>query len=210
MSRRRVDNLLGLAVLSVLFSRPMHPYEIARELRVRGKDEDMEIKWGSFYTVVRNLEKHGLIEARASSRQGARPERTVYGITGAGREELEDWTRELIAVPRPERPSFKAGLSVLGGLGPDEAATLLERRLLALQTRIAGQQASLERDRQQVPRLFLIESEYDLTLLEAEAAWIRGLLQELRDGSFPGLEEWRAFLGHADDVDGAEAGRPMA
>jgi DNA-binding PadR family transcriptional regulator len=193
MTKRRVDNLLGLAVLSVLFTRPMHPYEIARELRERGKDEDMEIKWGSFYTVVRNLEKHGLIQAQASSRQGARPERTVYAITGSGREELEDWTRELIAVPRREHPSFEAGLSVIGGLGPKEAERLLARRLDALGERIAAQRESLERDRQTVPRLFLVESEYDLALVEAEAAWVGRLLREFRDGSFPGLAEWGAY-----------------
>lgn len=206
MAKRRVDNLLGLAVLSVLFTQPMHPYEIARELRERGKDEDMEIKWGSFYTVVRNLEKHGLIEARDSSRQGARPERTVYGITDAGRAELRDWTRDLIMTPRREHRSFTAGLSVLGGLGPDEAAMLLEQRLLTLEEQIAGQRKSLERTLQGVPRLFLIEAEYGLAAAEAEAEWVRGLVREFQDGTFPGLGEWRTFIQGRD----AEAGGAMA
>ena len=35
---------------------------MASVLRSRGKDLDMPIKWGSLYTVVGNLEKHGLIE----------------------------------------------------------------------------------------------------------------------------------------------------
>lgn len=206
MAKRRVDNLLGLAVLSVLFTQPMHPYEIARELRERGKDEDMEIKWGSFYTVVRNLEKHGLIEAGDSSRQGARPERTVYGITDAGRAELRDWTRDLIMTPRREHRSFTAGLSVLGGLGPDEAAMLLEQRLLTLEEQIAGQRKSLERSLQGVPRLFLIEAEYGLAAAEAEAEWVRGLVREFQGGTFPGLGEWRTFIQGRD----AEAGGAMA
>ena len=45
----------------------------------------------------------------------------------------------------------------------------------------------------QIPRLFLIESEYHLALRRAEAEWIRGLLTEFTDGSFPGMREWRHF-----------------
>ncbi|HZC27992.1 MAG TPA: PadR family transcriptional regulator, partial [Actinopolymorphaceae bacterium] len=72
--RRKVGNLLALAVLSAVVERPMHPYEMASVLRERGKDNDMKIKWGSLYTVVQNLEKHGLLEATESMRQGGRPE----------------------------------------------------------------------------------------------------------------------------------------
>lgn len=66
--RRKVGNLLALAVLSALVQRPMHPYEMATTLRAWGKEQDMEIKWGSFYTVIRNLDKHQLIEAVESPR----------------------------------------------------------------------------------------------------------------------------------------------
>ena len=43
MKRRKVSNLLGLAVLSALMHRPMHPYEMASALRGLGKDQDVEI-----------------------------------------------------------------------------------------------------------------------------------------------------------------------
>jgi DNA-binding PadR family transcriptional regulator len=191
--RRRVGNLLALAVLSALLTRPMHPYEMASVLRGRGKDRDMAIKWGSLYTVVGNLERHGLVEAAGTSRQGARPERTAYRITAAGRDELEDWVRELVSVPETEPSRFKAGLSVLGVLAPDEAARLLRRRVERLQERITAGRAALAEDAREVPRLFLIESEYDLALAEAEAAWARALLEELTTGSLPGLDQWRAW-----------------
>ena len=45
----------------------------------------------------------------------------------------------------------------------------------------------------QVPRLFLIESEYHLALRRAEAEWIRNLLKEFTDGSFPGIREWQHY-----------------
>ena len=50
---RPVTNLLGLAVLGTLAQRPMHRYEIATTIREQGKDDDMGVKWGSLYTVVK-------------------------------------------------------------------------------------------------------------------------------------------------------------
>ena len=111
--RRKVSNLLALGVLSVLMAgRPMYPYEMANLLRRTGKERDLNIKWGSFYTVVRNLEKHGFIVATGSDRERGRPERTSYTLTGAGQAELRDWLRELVAEPEAENPRFGAALSV--------------------------------------------------------------------------------------------------
>ncbi|MFI6267060.1 PadR family transcriptional regulator [Micromonospora sp. NPDC051006] len=191
--QRKVGNLLALAVLSALAQRPMHPYEIATTLRAWGKDQDMEIKWGSFYTVVRNLDRHGLITAVESVRAGRRPERTVYQISDAGRAELVDWARELVSTPEPEHPRFRAGLSVLAVLHPDEAAELLRQRLELLEEGIRAGRDALTEHLRQIPRLFLVESEYDLAIREAEATWIRALLAELRAGTYPGLDQWRAF-----------------
>ncbi|MFI6920074.1 PadR family transcriptional regulator [Nonomuraea spiralis] len=191
--RRPVGNLLALAVLTIAVQRPMHPYEMASVLRSRGKDQDMPIKWGSLYTVVRNLAKHGLLEAVESGRQGARPERTVYRVTEAGRREAEDWTRELLSTPQREPSSFEAGLSVMGGLRPDEVATLLRQRSHLLAERIEDARRTLAEEQGEVPRLFLIESEYALAMLEAQAAWVQSLLTELSEGTFPDLDAWRAF-----------------
>ncbi|WP_242894022.1 PadR family transcriptional regulator [Actinomadura litoris] len=190
--RRKVGNLLALAVLSTVTARPMHPYEMASLMRARGKDRDIDIKWGTLYTVVRNLEKHGFLAVEGSVREGARPERTVYRITDAGREELADWVRELVAVPERESPRFVAALSVLGALGPDEASELMRRRLGTLEREIAEQDAALA-DAADVPRVFLIESEYELAMRRAEAAWVRALLADIADGTLQGLDLWRAF-----------------
>jgi DNA-binding PadR family transcriptional regulator len=191
--QRKVGNLLALAVLATVVERPMHRYEMASVMRVRGKDRDMNIKWGSLYTVVQNLEKHGFVEPIEVTRQGARPERTVYQITGAGRRELVEWTRELVAEPVTEHTRFVAGLSVLAALAPDDARAALAQRLDRLTELIAAQRATLTAARADVPRLFLIEDEYRIALAEAEAGWIGSLLDELSSGTFPGLDAWRRF-----------------
>jgi DNA-binding PadR family transcriptional regulator len=189
--RRKVSNVLALAILSTLSMRAMHPYEMASIMRARGKDEDMPIKWGSLYTVVQNMEKHGLIRATGSVRRGGRPERTVYEITDDGRNELVDWVRELLVEPVREQPRFEAGLSVIGALGPDEVIDLLGQRLAKLDKQLAERRVELAEA--PVPRVFLIEAEYDLAIRQAEADWVRGTLKEFTDGTFPGLDMWRTF-----------------
>jgi DNA-binding PadR family transcriptional regulator len=191
--RRKVANLLALSLLSLLTERPMYPYEMASMLRQRGKDNAIKINWGSFYTVVQNLEKHGFIEAVEVAREGRQPERTTYQITDAGRAELNDWLRELLSVPEREHTSFEAALGESAGLAPDELIDLLRQRLAALEKANCQIEAELETVRAQIPRLFLIESEYYLTLRRAEEEWVRGLLKEFTDGTFPDLDAWRRF-----------------
>ncbi len=187
---RPITNLLGLAVLGTLAQRPMHRYEIATTIREQGKEDDMAVKWGSLYTVVTSLEKHGFVEATGTERDGARPERTIYRITDAGWAEMVEWTRELLATPLAEHPSFAAGLSSLSAVPPDDAIAALEIRLAKLRATVDYRRAMLA-TYTQVPRLFLVEDEYGIAMLDAEATWVAGLIADLRDGSRPDLAEWR-------------------
>jgi DNA-binding PadR family transcriptional regulator len=191
--RRKVSNLLALALLTLLTERPMYPYEMAAALRQRGKDQAIKINWGSLYTVVQNLEKYGFIEAVEVAREGKQPERTTYQITDAGQGELKDWLRELLSVPEREYTRFEAALGDSAVLPPDEFIDLLQQRLDALEVANAEHQAGLDALVGTIPRLFLIESEYYLAQRRAEAEWVRGLLKEFTDGTFPGINAWRHF-----------------
>jgi DNA-binding PadR family transcriptional regulator len=191
--RRKVSNLLALSLLTLLTQRPMYPYEMAATLRERGKDNAIKINWGSLYTVVQNLEKYGFIEAIEVVREGRQPERTTYQITDEGRAELQDWLRELLSVPEREYTRFEAALGDSAVLPPDELIDLLQQRLGTLEAANAGHQAELDALTNQIPRLFLIESEYYLAQRRAEAEWVRELLKEFTDGTFPGIDAWRRF-----------------
>ena len=45
-------NPLALAVLALLFERPMHPYEMAATLKQRHKEDSIKLRYGSLYTVI--------------------------------------------------------------------------------------------------------------------------------------------------------------
>lgn len=191
--KRKVANLMALAVLATVVERPMHRYEMASVMRARGKDRDMDVKWGSLYTVVQNLEKNGFVEPVEVTRQGARPERTVYRITEAGRRELVEWTRELISEPETEHTRFIAGLSVMIVLAPDDAIALLRKRIVRLSEQIDAQRAMVADVGAEVPRLFLVEDEYRIAMAVAEVEWTRSLVDGLSSGSFPMLDVWQRF-----------------
>lgn len=191
--RRKLSNPLALAVLTTLWQRPMHPYEIAQTLRAQGKDASLKINYGSLYTVVQNLQKHGFVEVTDVEREGNRPERTVYGVTEAGREEMSEWLSDLIAVPAKEYPIFETALSLMGALPPDEVVRLLEERLTTLEVQVASARGALNKLHETLPRIFLVETEYELHMVEAQTEWVRGFLEEIRTGSLPGVEGWRHF-----------------
>lgn len=187
--RRRVSNPLALAVLTCLSERPMHPYEMASTMRDRGKERSIKLSYGSLYTVVDNLAKHGLIQAQEASREGRRPERTAYRITDEGAAELQDWLIELLGTPVKEYPQFEAALSEITVLSPAQVLEVLRHRVKALEQALAGERAEVA-GLPWLPRLFLLETEYHISMVQAELAWVRGLVQEFEDGSFPLLKEW--------------------
>ncbi|UNO43707.1 PadR family transcriptional regulator [Streptomyces sp. MST-110588] len=177
--------------MALLSERPMHPYEIARVLRVRGKEHSIKINYGSLYTVVQNLEKHGYVEPVGTQREGRRPERTLYGLTPAGHEEMHDWLADLVAVPVREFPAFATALSLLMVLPMDEACALLDERAATLEGQLASVQGALANFADGLPRLFVVETEYQMHMIRAEIDWIRGFREELEHGAISGAEEWR-------------------
>ena len=182
MPPRRVRNLLALAVLSYLSRGPKHPYELGRTLRENDDGRSIKFNHGSLYMVVGQLEKAGFVAAQGSDREGNRPERTVYAITDDGRAELHDWLRELVETPEHEYPSFVAALSLIGALGPDEAVELLGRRLERLAAQRAEIRALIDGTLAAgVHPLFVVEEEYRIALLDADAAFVDGLVERITD-----------------------------
>ena len=192
MAKRRVSNLLALAVLACVAERPMHPYEISTTLRTRGKEQSIKLNFGSLYSVVESLTKHQLIEAQETVREGKRPERTIYAITPAGRAEFEDWLAELLSTPTKEYTSLEAALSLVAGLAPDEAVRLLTARAARLRMDIGAVDGGLAYTREMgLPELFVVEEEYRKALMEAELAFVTRLASRIEKDELGGTAWWR-------------------
>ena len=99
-----------IAVLGTLREAPMHPYQMQRLLRHRHKDEILALKRGSLYHAIGRLERAGLIEQTSTSRDGRRPERTVYRLTAPGRDAFLAALRSIVSTPRRESSEFMAAM----------------------------------------------------------------------------------------------------
>ena len=200
--KRKVGNLLALAVLSYLTQRPMHPYELSRTLRKQDDARSIKFNHGSLYMVVGQLAKAGFIAEQETTREGQRPERTVYALTDSGRHEFRDWMRELVEYPQHEYPHFVAALSLIGALAPSEVLKLLRRRL----DRLAEQRVEIrsiidDTLARGVPALFLIEEEYRLTLLEAESAFVQRFIEKIVHPETGWGRAWAEFHGEPPPLD---------
>ena len=199
--KRKIANPLALAVLVLLYERPMHPYEMAATLRERRKEESIKLRYGSLYTVIELLVKAGFITEKKTMRQGNRPERTVYAISKAGEAEMRSWLRELLSTPGKEYPQFEAGLSLLPALPPDEVTDVLETRMEFLKKDIEQIKAGLQQAKDmQLPALFSIESEYRLAGLETELGFVGNLIARIRKDGCGFLKQWKQW--HADRASG--------
>ncbi len=192
MAKRKVSNPLALAALCLLTEKPMHPYEISSTLRERAKEESIKLNYGSLYSVMDSLTRHGLVEVLETVREGKRPERTIYAITDAGRVEVVDWESELLSVPVKEYTQFEAALSLMPALPPDEVVRLLETRRIRLSTEVASLDAVMaEMEKEGMPELFAIEADYLRELRKTELAFVEKLIDRINDDELGGLDIWR-------------------
>jgi DNA-binding PadR family transcriptional regulator len=190
-SERRFSNPLALAVLVLLYERPMHPYEMATTLRERGKEQSIKLNYGSLYTVIEQLLREKWIGVKEILKEGRRPEKTVYELMPAGETELIDWMRELVSSPVKEYPQFEAALSLLPALPPEEVVSLLEIRLGLIEKRFAkyDDEARICRE-MKLPRLFSLETEYARSQLEAEYKYSKALLEDIKQNAAGLTTSW--------------------
>jgi DNA-binding PadR family transcriptional regulator len=161
----------------------MHPYEMQRLIREWHKDEYLDLKRGSLYHAIGRLVRERWIEAMETSREGRRPERTVYRLTEDGARGGMDWLCELLAKPLREPTQFFAALSFLPHLSPKNVLDRLQERVGLLESQIAGLHGVLEMMVPRIGRLVLVEVEYTRAMRQAELAWVKSLMGDLRSGA---------------------------
>src|SRR5580700_6075872 len=205
-TRTRPKDMVALTTLSLLSEQPSHPYEIQRMLRERHKSYAVG-KTRALYRAIEDLEAAGYIEPVETSREGRRPERTVYRITGEGREELENWLADVLATPADETPVFRVAVGLLGYITQERAEAALASRIVSLRARIVALDATLKmaQDDLGLPRLVLLELEHAMALASAEIEWIRLILADMQTGVLVWNEE--IIRAHFEAMHAADAER---
>ncbi|WUH89356.1 PadR family transcriptional regulator [Streptomyces sp. NBC_00433] len=188
MPPRALRTPLTLAVLSLLREGPRHPYEIQALVRERHVDQVVKMRGGSLYDAIGRLADAGLITAVTSERAGARPERTVYAITGEGTAVADALVRDYLGTPAQDYPVFVTGLAHILNLDAAAAADLLRQRRTAIQAVHDRVAAHLAADTADLPRVVTLEADYAQALRVAEMAWLDRVVGDIDAGSLPWLD----------------------
>ena len=196
MSRKFRPSPIALAVLTLLHEAPMHPYRMQRLIKDRGKDQVINVQQrASLYQTINQLLRAGLITFWETTRQEGFPERTVYKLTDEGHRLAMQWLREMLSTPAQEFPEFPAAVSLLPLLTPADVLSQMDVRERKLTGQIALLDEELNTLAADLDRLFLLESEYRRTLLEAELKWVRSIIVDLHSGKLSWTDEWmRPFV----------------
>ena len=170
---REVTRILILWLLS---ESPLHGYAVRRILAERGLAFWFPVDYGSIYAVLAALEQKGYVTALEAERQGARPERTRYAITQAGRRHLEELVEAAWQHINTAADPVQAALLANHELDAAEIQRFLHERLGQLEAR-REQIASMARS---APNPAMVDRQ--LALIEAEIEWTQ---KQLRKESTP-------------------------
>jgi DNA-binding PadR family transcriptional regulator len=156
-----------------------------------GKDRVVNVKSrASLYQTLERLQRHGLVTVTETVRAQGYPDRVIYAITDRGRQVAREWLREMLRATDNDYPEFLAALSILFGLPPEEARAELELRVQRLSADLTEARGALAAVPPELPRLFLLEEEYRIALLDAEVSFLSGLIEDLNAGRLTWSEEW--------------------
>ncbi|NKQ58269.1 PadR family transcriptional regulator [Amycolatopsis sp. K13G38] len=186
MSAAKPLTTLAMAVLELLYERPMHPYEMTQLMRERHVDRRVKLRPGSLYHTVERLLSQGFIEVVDTQRQGRRPERTVYAITDLGRDTFSAQTRQMLTTLAPDYTPYPVALSAGNELDREDFLNQLRRRVIQLHGQVAAERTIAEQlIEKQLPRMYWIDFDYITHQRQSELDWTKKLIDDLETGRIP-------------------------
>lgn len=135
--------MLELAILGLLKERPMHGYELRKQL-----SQKLGLFWtvsfGSLYPTLKKLERRGVVEKIAPDDEERPRRKQEYRITAAGEDDFLALLGEFDAAACEEE-KFPLRLAFFRYLNPEIRLRLLERRRSYLEDRLAQGERALQR-----------------------------------------------------------------
>ena len=198
--------MLELAVLGLLKERPMHGYQLSRELgdSLGGL---WRVSYGSLYPTLRRLEADDAIESEAGDERGARRKK-VYRITLKGEQVFLELLQESPNDTQTEDARFRMRLAFFRYLPPETRIRLLERRRQALQDRLSTLAESQRTGRGGTDDYGRALIEHNRSVTESDITWLEQLIaaERTKNVTTGGLKRRReALRGKADSSSEAVA-----
>jgi DNA-binding PadR family transcriptional regulator len=157
-------------LLALLYQRPMHGYELGKQLALTVSAE-WDVKPGQIASTLARLKDANLVDYEVVPTDDA-PDRKVYALTDEGLEELRTWYLS------PEVRDYRLGdafyvklvLSLTGGPVPPEQVLMVQRRELYQQLHEVTELHRKADAQTELPWVLLLDSA--IMHLEADLRWI--------------------------------------
>lgn len=176
-----------LSLLALLSFKPMHGYELRREIEDRRMDRWADVRYGSIYAGLKQLAKEELLEETGTEQEGKLPPRTLYRTTEAGKEQMLELLRQAWVEPQFSAKAVDVALSFFMFLSREEITRLLEERLERLDGALAdldtAQEGPINPDPGVQAMVYDI-FDHNRRLLVTEREWAEHVLSRVRDGVY--------------------------
>ncbi len=170
-------------LLALLFQRPMHGYELGKQLPLVVNAE-WDVKPGQIASTLARLKEANLVDYDIEAIDDA-PDRKIYTLTPAGLEELTKWylTPEVREYRLGDAFYIKLVLSLVGGPVSPEQVLISQRRELYHQLHHVTELRRQADPITQLPWVLLLDS--TIMHLEADLRWI-----EMCEARLPDLKRY--------------------
>ena len=170
------------AVLGMLSFQPMSGYDIKQHLE-NSVNHFWTISYTQIYAMLKRLEAEKLVTQTVELQTG-RPNRYIYALTEAGRQQLQDWLRQPIRV-EPDRLALSLKLFFGHEVQPEDMIAHLRHYQSQLQDTVALYK-TIEKNREELPEDHQSHPDYTyltlrrgIHLMQAQLAWCEESLATL-------------------------------
>jgi DNA-binding PadR family transcriptional regulator len=172
-----------LVILGLLLEKEMHPYEVQQAVNERQMTHYIKMANGSLYYAFEQLEKQGFVEVSSIEREANRPEKTIYRLTEAGKEEFQKQLLEQMAKKEQTHRPLYASLAFASYGEKEDIMLILKQRI-----------DELNRFLQKMKQLYTVKHKEEnrskmyimagvIMHAETELRWLEGLYEDAASGN---------------------------
>ncbi|AUX26904.1 uncharacterized protein SOCEGT47_074740 [Sorangium cellulosum] len=169
-------------VLTLLMERPMHGYELIRELDLREVRDWAQISRPQVYYSLRKLANAGWIARTEDNNESGGPEREVYAVTETGERTLAEALDQEHWATEREVPRFVTWLALRHRASPKAMRKVITARRRFLQRELAKEEETLraiQAEPAQVMDAAGLMVEFGIQRFKLELQWLDTVEQRL-------------------------------
>lgn len=161
-----------ILMLGMLYSQPLHGYELNKRIEERGVRQWANIGFSSIYYLLEKLESRGLVQSNDAKSKS----RKTFSITSTGKKICKSHTKGLIETRVPNKNPFMTGLANSFVISESGFHKSLENRLEDLVEQLS-ELKQVKKRQGALPKPAEHLFSFTVSQINAEISWIKNVLK---------------------------------